>query len=127
MTYPVHRTLLLLLLGMLAVQSSAAPEFSRRKHSLGTLKSPWQAEVVYEFRNTGEKAIVIQSVTSNCGCTVAEYPQKPIKPGRKGKIRVQFNGQYVGPGFFHRTITVATSDWQTPVVRLYLEGTILKD
>lgn len=117
------KNVLLIALGLLfATEMAASPEFQQRKHNLGLLKKPWQAEVVYEFRNTGDKLLVVQNVTTDCGCTVAEYTRKPVKPGRKGRIRIRFDGKGIPPGYFHRTITVATSDWKIPVVRLYLEG-----
>ncbi|MBO7577664.1 MAG: DUF1573 domain-containing protein [Prevotella sp.] len=97
--------------------------FTTRKIDVGTIYSPWKTTVVYEFRNTGDEPLVVQNITTDCGCTVAEYTRKPIKPGKKGIVTVTYDGQYTEAGYFHKTITVVTNSWRKAVERLYLEGT----
>ena len=62
-------------------------------------------EVVYHFKNTGNKPLVITEVSPQCGCTVADKPTEPIMPGKEGEIKAAFDSQ--GKiGQQHKNITV---------------------
>jgi hypothetical protein len=50
-------------------------------------------EVVYHFKNTGNKPLVITDVVPGCGCTVADKPAEPIMPGKEGEIKAAFDSQ----------------------------------
>ena len=76
---------------------------------------------IFEFKNNSEKAATIQGVQTSCGCTAAEKPTEPIKPGKKSKISVSYDTKRVGA--FTKTITV-TSDVSEPIV-LTIRGTVL--
>jgi hypothetical protein len=55
-----------------------------------------QGEIVnYEFKfaNTGKSPLVISNATASCGCTVPEWPKKPVLPGESGVIKVTFNSE----------------------------------
>lgn len=84
-----------------AVAQAQAPkmEFKNTTHDFGKVKAGEKARHVYKFKNTGDAALKIKDVKTTCGCTVADYPKKKIKPGKKGKIVVEFdthdkNGPY---------------------------------
>lgn len=64
----------------------------------------------FEFRNTGNKPLVISSAKASCGCTVPEKPQEPVKPGETGIIKVVFNSAS-HPGPAHKTIVVASNSY----------------
>ena len=96
--------------------------FLTRRIDVGTVNSPWKITVVYEFSNTGDTPLVIENVTTDCGCTVAEFTHKRVKPGKKGFVKVTYDGEFSEVGYFHKTINVVTNSWRKPVERLYLEG-----
>ncbi|MFM7301080.1 MAG: DUF1573 domain-containing protein [Crocinitomicaceae bacterium] len=75
-------------------------------------------QFVFEFKN--KKPITIQNVSTSCGCTAAEKPTEPIKPGKKSKIVVSYDTKRVGE--FTKTITV-NSDLAQPVV-LTIKGKV---
>lgn len=77
-------------------------------------------QFVFEFKNKGKKPITIQNVSTSCGCTAAEKPTEPIKPGKKSKIVVSYDTKRVGE--FTKTITV-NSDLAPPVV-LTIKGKV---
>jgi Protein of unknown function (DUF1573) len=77
-------------------------------------------QFVFEFKNKGKKPITIQNVSTSCGCTAAEKPTEPIKPGKKSKIVVSYDTKRVGE--FTKTITV-NSDLAQPVV-LTIKGKV---
>lgn len=64
-----------------------------------------KVEVLYRFKNTGNKPLVIEGVHPSCGCTVADPPKEPIAPGQQGEIKGVFdsNGK---SGQQHKTIFV---------------------
>ena len=48
---------------------------------------------VFKFKNTGKAPLVIENASASCGCTIPEWPHKPISPGESGEIKVQFNSK----------------------------------
>jgi len=62
-------------------------------------------EVVFRFKNTGNKPLVIQSVTPSCGCTVPQKPEEPVMPGAEASIKAVFDSQGRS-GTNHKTLTV---------------------
>ena len=62
----------------------------------------------FEFVNDGDGNLMILDATAQCGCTKPEYSDKPIAPGKTGKIKVTYNP--IGrPGSFEKTVTVRTN------------------
>lgn len=62
----------------------------------------------FEFTNQGESNLMIVDVQSQCGCTVPQYPEKPIAPGKSGVIKVTYSPKG-RPGGFVKTVTVITN------------------
>lgn len=46
--------------------------------------------VVYRFKNIGDKPLIVESINTSCGCTVADSLTAPVLPGAESKIRVKF-------------------------------------
>lgn len=76
---------------------------------------------IFEFKNDSKIPAIIQGVQTSCGCTAAEKPSEPIKPGKKSKIVVKYDTKRVGN--FTKTITV-TSNVSEPII-LTIKGTVL--
>ncbi|TCJ13801.1 DUF1573 domain-containing protein [Flaviaesturariibacter flavus] len=60
---------------------------------LGKVMMGAKVEVVWRFRNSGNKPLVIERAQPGCGCTVAEKPEAPIAPGGEGRIRATFDSE----------------------------------
>jgi len=75
---------------------------------LGKVDEGQKVAVNFKLKNTGDKPLIIQSVSPSCGCTVAEYPKEPIAPGAEGEIKASFdsNGRR---DLQHKTIYVMTN------------------
>lgn len=56
------------------------------------------------FENIGTTPLVIENVSSSCGCTTAYYSVKPIVPHKTGKIIAIYNASTIGHVF--KTITI---------------------
>ncbi len=71
----------------------------------GSVKAGEKVDIRFRFRNTGDKPLIVQSVHAGCGCTVPEYTQEPVMPGKEGFIKAVFNSANQPPTV-HKTISV---------------------
>lgn len=60
-------------------------------YDFGTIAQNDVVEYKFRFKNTGTKPLIIGSASSTCGCTIPQYPKKPIAPGEEGILKVVFN------------------------------------
>lgn len=63
---------------------------------LGKLTAGKEVEIIWNFKNAGNKPLIIENVSASCGCTVPEKPEKPLAPGETGFIKAKFNGSGSG-------------------------------
>lgn len=105
-------------------QDGPKATFEVTNHNFGTIKeSKGPVTCKFEFVNTGDKPLIITDATASCGCTRPEFPTKPIKPGKKGKIKVTFSP--IGrAGTFRKTVKVYTNG-QDRRINLTIEGSII--
>jgi Protein of unknown function (DUF1573) len=71
----------------------------------GKINEGQKLEVLFRFKNTGDKPLIIESVRPSCGCTVADPPKEPIAPGEEGEIKGSFDSNGKN-GQQHKTIYV---------------------
>ncbi|MBO5611564.1 MAG: DUF1573 domain-containing protein [Prevotella sp.] len=107
---------------MAMAQKGAEIKFDKTSHNFGSFseKNAVQ-ECVFTFTNVGDKPLVINQAVASCGCTVPSYTKQPIAPGKKGEIKVTYNGAGKFPGHFKKTITIRTNG-TVEMTRLYVEG-----
>ena len=122
----MKKLILTTILSIFAMVTFAAGEaeikFEKTSHDFGTFsESSPKVTCVFKFTNTGDKLLVIHQAIASCGCTVPQYPKKPIKPGEGGEIIVTYDGAGKFPGHFKKSITLRTNAKQE-IVRLYVEG-----
>lgn len=105
-----------------AADGTSRIEFTETVWDFGTIPNDKPATHSFEFTNQGDGNLVIIDATAECGCTRPEIPEKPIAPGKKGKMKVSFNP--IGrPGSFEKTVTVKTNG-SPKKVRLKIRGTV---
>lgn len=98
--------------------------FETTTHDFGVIsekKGPVSCR--FEFVNVGDGNLVITDATAQCGCTRPEYPETPVRPGKKGSIKVTFNpaGR---PGAFTKSVTVRLAGDRKKKVVLKIKGTV---
>lgn len=78
---------------------------------------------VFDFKNESKQDALISGVQTSCGCTTANKPEEPIKPGKSSSISVKYDTKRVGQ--FTKTITV-TSNVSEPII-LTIKGSVLPE
>ena len=86
-------TLLVVGVSFAFAQTNADIKFDKTTHDFGKFSenSP-VVSCVFTFTNIGDAPLVIHQAVASCGCTVPEYTKEPIQPGKKGTIKVTYNG-----------------------------------
>jgi hypothetical protein len=96
--------------------------FASSEFNFGEIKQGTVVEHEFEFTNTGDNELIIGSAKPSCGCTVPDFPKKPLKPGETGKIKVKFDSTgKVGPQ--NKTVEISANT-EPNVHTLYIKGTI---
>ncbi len=114
-------TFLLFVSGLICATAQAVIKFDKTSFNFGTFPEEKPVSTVFYFTNTGDKPLVVQQAISTCGCTVASYTKTPIEPGKKGQIKVTYNGKGKPEGYFKKVITVRTNA-SNALCRIYIEG-----
>ena len=114
----------LVALSGLADDKYAEATFETKSHDFGSIQeAKGPVSCTFEFTNTGDKPLLIIDAAASCGCTRPEYPSKPIKPGKKGIIKVTFSP--IGrPGAFKKSVKVKTNGKERTTT-LRIEGTVI--
>lgn len=91
-----------------STNEEAVISFDKTEHEFGKLL---QGEVVsysFHYTNTGNSPLLITNVVTSCGCTVADYPREPIKPGKDGFIKATYDSKG-HHGFQSRALTISSN------------------
>jgi hypothetical protein len=90
--------------------------------NLGKLKKDQSIEITYRFKNTGDKNLIIENVSAQCGCTIPEKPEQAFAPGEEGVIKAKFNGS--GSGVIRKEIYVVANTTPAKDHKLSFTGEI---
>lgn len=109
-------------LGVATAQDQAKIQFEEETIDYGEITKGSDGVRVFKFTNTGNAPLVIENVTSSCGCTIPKKPEEPIMPGETGEIEVKYDTKRVGP--IRKTVTVY-SNADEPTKALKIKGKVL--
>ena len=73
----------------------------------------------FVLTNTGNQVLVIQDVTTSCGCTKVEYSKEPVRPGASLELKVIYEAEQAD--HFNKAITVYCNAENSPL-RLTIKG-----
>ena len=107
------------------VENGPEIEFEKTTHQFGEI--PYKGSAVYEFvfKNTGNEPLILSQPKSSCGCTVPEWPKKPILPGETDVIKVTY--KYTDrPGSFSKYVTIFSNAKVNNTVKIYIKGKVLE-
>lgn len=83
-------------------------KFNKDIHDFGTIKAGEKVNYTFSFTNTGDADLIVSDARASCGCTASDYTKEPIKPGKKGTLKVSFDSTGK-PGQQQKTVTLTTN------------------
>jgi hypothetical protein len=77
----------------------------------------------FVLRNFGDAELVVESVSTTCGCTAALASDKRVPPGGSTQLRVTFETRsYTGK--VERQVLVRSNDPKTPLLTVKVSATV---
>jgi hypothetical protein len=75
----------------------------------------WEQEQQIEFilTNSGDELLVIDDITTSCGCTTVEYSKEPVPIGKSLVLKVKYKAEH--PEHFSKTITIYCNTNDAPL------------
>lgn len=106
--------------------ASAQARFSANTENYNFGQIEWKHPVTAEYivTNTGDQPLVLTDVEPDCACTVADWTQTPIAPGKSGNIHVTFDAEALGR--FHKSVAIHTNA-APHLIRLYFSGQVVQE
>jgi hypothetical protein len=77
----------------------------------------------FTLRNLGDRELVIESVSTTCGCTAAIAGEKTLAPGRATPLTVTLETRR-SVGRVERQVLVRSNDPETPLAAIGLSVTV---
>ncbi len=88
-------------------------EVLTKLHDFGTATEGDKLQHLFDVKNTGTGPLIIDRVTTSCGCTTAVVKTKEIAPGATGQIEVTFDTS-ARRGANRKSITIVSNDPANP-------------
>jgi cyclophilin family peptidyl-prolyl cis-trans isomerase len=111
--------------GYTQIEKGAKILFNKETHDYGIIKYNADPYCVFEFKNTGNEALLITEARGSCGCTVPEWPKEPIAPGATGMLKVTYDTKRVGS--FQKSVTITSNAVNDPVKVVNIKGEVLPE
>jgi len=82
------------------------------RHDMGSIRKGQVASASLVVRNTGSAPLVVQAVSTSCGCTTAVLEPTTIPAGGEGVLRIAYdsNAHAEDMGPIRRDVFVASND-----------------
>lgn len=91
----------------------------RMELEFGSFPVSEQQELSFMLTNTGNSLLVIQDITTSCGCTKVEYAKEPVRSGGILELKVIYEAEKAER--FHKTVMVYGNMENSPL-RLTIKG-----
>ncbi len=105
--------------------NSSLPDikFEEETHDFGRITQGEKVTTAFKFKNTGGANLIISSATGSCGCTIPDYPKKPILPGEEATVNVVFASEGKS-GVVEKSVTLVTNCEPSTKI-LYIKANII--
>ncbi|MFA8300713.1 MAG: DUF1573 domain-containing protein [Hyphomicrobiales bacterium] len=80
-------------------------KFEETTHDFGEIIQGEKVSYSFKYTNTGDKDLLISSISTSCGCTATEFSKDPIAPGKTGAIKVSFDSDH-RKGFQNKSVRI---------------------
>ncbi len=98
-------------------------KFEEENHDFGLILQGEKVSYTFKFKNIGKSDLIVDDVSTSCGCTVPKFSREPIAPGENGEVEVIFDSNN-RQGRQFKTITVWTNS-QPNKTKLQIESEIV--
>ena len=88
-------------------------------HNYGIVEKGDDGDCKFLITNIGDEPLVIDTVFSDCNCSVIKYPKRPILPGESRNIYISYNTNR--PGAINRKIKIVSNSGD---YFLYIKGMV---
>ena len=68
-------------------------EFESKEFDFGTISGGENVSHSFKFKNVGNSNLYITKVTADCGCTVIDFEEDAIAPGKESYIEAVFSSE----------------------------------
>ncbi len=128
------KRLLLIFISIFCLNSVIAqmgnPEFLKtlipveRVHNFGKIyEKDGKVKNVFTLKNKGTSPVAISAVNTWCGCMVADYTRKAIRPGETANVNVTFDPNHK-QGNFVKSVVLILNDGKA-YVRLWIKANVV--
>ncbi len=83
-------------------------KFENETYDFGRITQGEKVTHAFKFKNTGNANLIISAANGSCGCTVPEYPKKPILPNEEAIVNVVFSSEGKS-GLVEKSVTLVTN------------------
>jgi len=91
-------------------------QLKENSHNFGKIQEGAIVEHEFKFRNDGEYPLILNNISSSCGCTTPEWSRDAIEAGGTAKIKVGYNAYAEGP--FTKTVTIVYNTNMTKTITI---------
>ena len=85
----------------------------------GTFAKEEKREAGFLLTNTGKGLLVVQDITTSCGCTKVAYSKEPVRPGGTLEVKVTYEAEQAE--YINKSIMVYCNTENSPI-RLAITG-----
>ena len=94
----------------------------RTEHDFGQVSRGDTVTTVFKVR-AGDAPVVLLSASTDCGCTRAEFPKRPLRPGDTAQVKVVFAAR--DKGNFRKTVRLRLhAGGREQATALVVKGTV---
>jgi hypothetical protein len=100
----------------------ASISVNKDTHDYGEIKQGADPYCQFVVKNTGTAPLIISNAQGSCGCTVPEWSQEPVMPGKTTIIKVKYDTQRLG--MINKSVTLTSNATNEPSMVLKIKGNI---
>ena len=94
-----------------------------RTHDFGNIReADGKVTHVFRLKNTGDKPVAISAVNTWCGCMVARYTKRAVRPGETAEVTVTLDPDHKQGNFVKQVVLLLNDGSQ--YVRLWVKANI---
>lgn len=84
-------------------------EIQPESHDFGKVEQNLKLVKEFDVKNVGDEDLIINRISTSCGCTAALTSERVVKPGKSTNLKVTFETRrYKGP--VQRSVSISSND-----------------